>query len=197
MKTMNRREMLVATGTGGVALATVGLGEGCNANAWISTVLADLPTILQIITSILGIVGSVAAVPASVLAKVNQWGADAKAALQAAQNVITAYQTAQSTAKPGMLAEIDSALSAALANLSSILSAFQISDTTLEGVIAAALGSAITAVLAIEALVPSPPVPAPKKVRLMVAQKAQNGSAVMREAYNLIVGQAYPNAVVR
>jgi hypothetical protein len=197
MKTMNRREMLVATGTGGVALATVGL-EGCNANQWITTALADLPTILQIITSIIGIVAAAGAVPANLIAKVNQWGNDAKTALETAQNVITSYQTAQSTAKPGMLAEIDSALSAALANLTSILNVFQVGgDLTLESVIAAALGSAITAVLAIEALVPAPPAPAAKKVRLMTAQKAQNGSAIMREAYNLIVGERYPNSVVR
>jgi hypothetical protein len=199
---MNRREMLRNSATGIAltgTLSVAALESACNAGSWISIALADLPTILQIVTSILSVATAAqgGTVPPNVLSKVTEYGNDAKIALQTAQSVITSYQTAQGSAKPGLLGQIDSALTAAQQNLSGILGVFYVNDPTLQATIAAAVGSAITVVLAIEALVPAPPAPTPAKVRLLAAKKANNGSAVMREAYNVIVGRAYPNYVIR
>jgi hypothetical protein len=160
------------------------------------TALADLPTILQIVTSILSIVSATqgGVVSASVLATVNKYGDEAKSDLQTAQTLITSYQAAASSAKPGILGQIDAALIASENNLNAILTAFHVSDTTLEATIAAALGSAITIVLAIQLLIPPPP--AAPATRLAMA-KPSDQSAAMKAAYNLIVGKNYPSAVVR
>jgi hypothetical protein len=181
---MTRREMLKATGTTGLALATVGAAESCNASAWIQTALTDLPTILQIITSILAVAG----VNAS--AQVTEYGNEAKNDFTTAQNIIASYNAAASSAKPGLLGQIDAALSAGLANLSGILNAFHVNDQTLESTIAAAVGAAMTAVLAIQSLVPAPPAASAKRVALAKATQ-NNGDVVLRQAYNLILGSRY------
>jgi hypothetical protein len=186
---MNRREMLKATGTTGLALATVGAAEGCNASQWIQTALTDLPTILQIITSILAVAG----VNAS--AQVTEYGNEAKNDFTTAQSIIASYNAAASSAKPGLLGQIDAALSAGLANLSGILNAFHVNDQTLESTIAAAVGAAMTAVLAIQSLVPAPPAASAKRVALAKATQ-NNGDVVLRQAYNLIVAAHYPQAVI-
>jgi hypothetical protein len=186
---MNRREMLVATGTGGVALATVGL-EGCSASQWIQTALTDLPTILQILTSILAVAG-VNAGP-----QVAEYGNEAKADLQTAQSVIAAYKAAAAANKPGLLGQIEAALSAAQANLSGILTVFHSTDDTLAKTIAASVGAALTALLAIQSLIPAPPAATAR--RMTLAKSAQkDGNEVIKEAFNLIVGRNYPSAVIR
>jgi hypothetical protein len=186
---MNRREMLKATGTTGLALATVG-AAGCSASAWIQTALTDLPTILQILTSILAVAG-VNAGP-----QVTEYGNEAKTDLQTAQSVITAYQTAAAANKPGLLGQVEAALSAAQANLSGILAAFHSTDDTLAKTIAASVGAALTALLAIQSLIPTPPVASPRRVMLAKSAK-KDGNEVIKEAFNMIVSRNYPSAVIR
>lgn len=198
MQTINRRQMLSATAKGAVAATVLGsvVGiEGCNAQQWIATALADLPTILQIVTSILSIVSaSKGTIDAGLLTEVNQYGAEVKKDLQLAQTLITSYQTAGATARAGLLGQIDAALNTATGNLNSILTAFHVSDPTLEATISASLGAAITMVLAVQSLMPPPPAAAAVRLSL---HNATDQSAAMKQAFNLIVQRNYPSAVIR
>lgn len=182
---MNRREMLVATGTGAVALATVGAGEGCNATQWITTVLNDLPTVLQVISSIIAIIGAAqGSVEAAALAVAQKAAADATAALKAAQAFVTQYQA---NAQPGLLNQIDDALSTAQAQLGSILGVLHINNQTLQATLAAGIGAALTAIVAIQALVPPPP--AATSARLAM-HKVSDNSAVIKRGFNESVAAA-------
>lgn len=194
MQKLDRRQMisLSAKGAAGVALVgTLPALEGCNTQQWIQIVLADLPTILQIVTSILGIVSAAGvAVDPGTLLKVNKVGAEVKTDLQLAQTLVTAYQA---TPTPTILAKIDAALTTALTGLQSILTAFHVKDGTLQATISAALGAAITIVLAIQALIPPPPQAPTSRVSL---KNPKDQSAVMKAAFNDIVGTNYPSAVI-
>lgn len=196
---MNRREWLSTGGKAALvsaaAVSAVGM-EGCNAEQWIQTALADLPTIVQIVTSILSIASAAqGGVPASVLAQVNAYSTEAKNALTTADSVIQSYKAAQASARPGLLGQIDSALVAAQTNLSNILSVFQVTDQTMQATVAAAVGSAITVILAIQALVPAPPSTSQHRHALQASAK-KDGNYVIKSAYNLIVGKNYPQAVL-
>jgi hypothetical protein len=194
---LDRRQMLTLTTKGAMALAAVGtipLMEGCNAQQWIATALADLPTIIQIVTSILGIVAAArGTVDPGLLATVTTVGTQVQSDLQLANTLVAGYQTAAASAQPGILGKIDAALTTALNNLNSILVAFRVGNSTLEATIAAALGASITIVLAIQALIPPPPAAAVARVKLA---NPTNQSDAMKTAYNLIVGKNYPNAVI-
>lgn len=194
---IDRRDWMTKTTKGAVAVAVIGtvpLMEGCSADQWIATALADLPTILQIITSILGIVSAASGgVDPGSLILVNRLGAEAKTDLQLAQTLIASYKAAASSAKPGILTKIDAALGTALGSLDSILTAFHTSNTTLATTIAAALGSSITIILAIQALIPAPPAATAARASL---HNEKNQSAAMKTAYNLLVAKNYPNAII-
>jgi hypothetical protein len=195
---LDRRQMLTLTAKGAMAatlLGSVAEMEGCNAQQWIATALADLPAILQVITSIVGIVAAAkgGAVPQAVLDTVNRLGGEAKTDLQLAQTLVTQYQTAAASAKPDLLSKIDVALNDGLGSLQGILTAFHVNDTTLEATIAAALGSAITVVLAIQALIPAPPAATSSRKAL---GSSSNQSPAIKQAFNLIIGKAYPNAII-
>lgn len=197
IKNLDRRQMLSLTTKGAVALAAVGtipLMEGCNADQWIAVALADLPTILQIVTSILGIVSaSKGTIDPTLLTDVTNFGNEATKDLQLAQNLVASYKVAVSSAKPGILSQIDAAMSLALTSLNSILNVFHVSDTVLEATIAAALGASITIVLAIQALIPPPPAAPVTRVSL---GNPKNQTTAMKTAYNLIVRHNYPKAVI-
>lgn len=195
---LSRREMLSTTGkvalVAGVAGGAVTM-EGCNPSQWIETALNDLPTILQIVTSILSIASAAGGSSPTILAEVTEYGSKAKTALETAQSVVNSYKTAAGSQKPGLLGQLDAALLAAQENLQGILSVFHVSDTVVQTTVAAAVGSAITVILAIQALVPPPPVASAKRARL--AKSAQkDGNQVIKDAFNTIVGKAYPQAVV-
>lgn len=151
---MNRRQMLVA-GSGGLALATVGLGEGCNAASWIQTALNDLPIVVQIAESIISIVAAAQGSADPAALGVAQTAANAaKQALLEAQSFVAQYN---STKTGTLLGNIDAALTTAQSQLGAILAALHITNQTLAATLAAAIGSGLTIVVAIQALVPAPP----------------------------------------
>lgn len=194
---LDRRQMFGLTAKGAVlalAVSSTATLEGCNAQQWLSLALADLPTILQVVTSIISIVGATqGSVQGPLLAEVNKYGAEAQNDLKNAQTLLAQYQTASSSAKPGILSKIDVALTVTQNNLSTILTDFHVVDQTLESTVAAALGAAITMVVAIQALIPPPPA---AQTARMAIQNNKDQSAAMKQAYNLIVGKNYPKAAI-
>src|SRR4029077_21197947 len=139
MNVISRRDFsktIVATAAGSSVCGSMLALEGCNSSQWISTILADMHTIIQIITSILNIVGAAGVVVAPVIAQVKEYGADAQAALTEAQSLVAQYNTASAADRPGLLGKIHAVLLTAENNLNSILDVFHVSDATLEAAIA-------------------------------------------------------------
>ena len=162
--------------------------EGCNAQQWIDTALADLPTVIQVVGSIIAMAQG-GALAAPVMAQLQNISGQATNDLNTAKDLITKFQANKDKT---LLGQIDAALVAAQSDLNQILSAFHISDPTLQTTIAASVGLAITTVVGIQALLPPPP--AAPTARLAMAKN--NGSNAIKEAFNVIVSKNYPKAVL-
>lgn len=197
---INRREAIKLAGTGvltSAALAATGGLTGCNAQQWIQTALNDLPIVIQVVTSILSIVGTYSAkgVDPNLIAKVNAVGKDVNDGLTLAQTLVTEYQTAAASAKPGVLSRLDTALTVALQNTNQILGL--IGGASIAPEVAAALGSAITAIVAIMSLIPAPPLPPTptpqlnRRIAIKKAVAAGNGGEVLKEAFDIIVSKSF------
>lgn len=185
--TMTRRALIQRGAlTGALAISASSLAlEGCNASQWIATALNDLPIILQIDESIISIVGAAkGGTDPNIIAQAEAAAAQAKQALTEAQAFIQQYQA---NATPGLLSQIDAALTTAQSQLGSILTVLHITNTQLQATLAAGIGSALTIVVAIQALVPPPPAASAKRVAL---HSASNQSASMKQAYNEAVTAA-------
>jgi hypothetical protein len=200
---MNRREMLVATGTGGLAFAAVGamgLVEGCNAAGWVQTAINDLPTIVSIAESIISIVGAAqgAADPAA-LALAQKAAGEANTDLQTLQALIAGYNA--STNKTTDLGKIDALLLSVQSNLSAVEGALHISNPAMQAAISAAVSSALVIIVALQSLIPPPPVPAPvpatatavrtnQHATLYAAAKSNSTAVVIKAGYNAALAAA-------
>jgi hypothetical protein len=191
----SRREALALSGKvalAGAALGPVLVAEGCNPTMWIDIVLADLPSVIQVITSFLGMLSAAGvAIPASINTSVTEYGAETSTALNLAKTLVADYNANPN--KGDALQKIDAALLDAQNHLSQILETFHVTDPTLQAAASAVVGGAITMVIAIQALVPPPP--AATAPRTLLAKGA--GSNAIEEAFNVIVGRHYPNAVIK
>jgi hypothetical protein len=196
---MNRREMLIATGTGGLALATVGV-QGCNIN-WITTVINDLPTILSIVDSIIGIValyGPTGSDPAAV-AIAQKLGSEAKSDLQTLQAIINGYNS--SSSKSTDLGKIDALLLSVQSNLSGVEGALHISNPTYQAALSAGISAGLVIIVALQSLIPPPAVPAPvpapatavrvnEHAVLYAAAKSNSQAMVIKAGFNAALAAA-------
>lgn len=174
---------------GGTGVITVGL-TGCpqTASEWFTTVLADLPTILETIQGIITLAGA-SVVPPTLEAEIQKILNAAITDINLVQTLVSQYKT---TPGATLLTQIDVALVDALNNLGTILSDFHVTDPILQSAISAALGLAITTILAIQGLVPAP-------TTATFARKSlgqNNGANVIKESFNFIVRKNYPKAVI-
>jgi hypothetical protein len=197
---MNRRKMLLATGTGGLALATVGLSEGCNASSWITTAINDLPTILSIVESIIGIVGAAqgSADPAA-LALAQKLAGEANTDLQTLQAIINGYNA--SPTKTTDLQKIDALLLSVQSNLAGVEGALHITSPAIQAAISAGISAALVIIVALQSLIPPPAVPAPvpapagairqnRHAELYAAAKSGSQAAVIKAGYNTALAAA-------
>lgn len=162
---------------------------GCSAT-WIQTALNDLPILVQIATSIAGIVSAAqgqGAVDQNVAAQIQAISGQVKSDLQLVQNLVTSYQSASTTARPGLLSQIDSALGAVQTNLNALLLAFHVSSPSLQAAIVASVGLAITTVLAIQSLVPAPPAANAARVARSASPVRPMSASQLRSSFNAIV----------
>ena len=158
MEAVLDRRMFLKLSAAGAAVAVVSVPNlGCS-TAWISTVVADLPVVVNITESILAIIsqflgnGSLGGLNAATIANaVNVLSA----ALTVLQDAVAAYQTAQTS---GALNDVIAAIKAAQAGVAKVVSALVSAgvavSSTLQMVITAAMGTAATILSAIEALIP-------------------------------------------
>ena len=178
----------VSKGILAVVLSCCLILVGCS-TAWIQTAISDIPVIVQVVTSILQLVSAAqghGADPA-MIAQVQNIGQQAQSDLQLLNSLVSQYQSASATAKPGLLNEIDTAITTAQANLTQILVAFHVTDPALQATIAGAVGLALSTLMEIQSLIPPPPTATAKRLAVSAKAVKPRTAAQIKSEYNFIV----------
>lgn len=115
-------------------------------------VAALIPAASNIVALVAALQGK--SVSATDLQTIQSAGAQAGADLQLIQSLIAAYQKADAAAKPGILNEIQSAISAVQGNLSGMLQGLHIKDAATQTKITAVVGLVLAEVQSLAAIVP-------------------------------------------
>lgn len=115
-------------------------------------VAALVPAAANIIALVAALEGK--SVSAADLQTIQNAGTQAGADLQLIQSLITAYQTADATAKPGILNQIQTAINAVQANLQGLLTGLHIKDAATQTKITAVIGIVLSEVQSLAAIVP-------------------------------------------
>jgi hypothetical protein len=151
MKNSNR---FWRAGLGLVLCVTITLA-GCS-TSWIAeaeqVVAALIPAAANIIALVAALQGK--SVSATDLQTIQNAGTQAGADLQLIESLITAYQTADATAKPGILNQIQVAINAVQANLQGLLAGLHIKDAATQTKITAVIGIVLSEVQSLAAIVP-------------------------------------------
>ncbi len=148
---MNR----LVRGMGAVVLALTVVLAGCS-TAWIGEaqeiVAALIPAAANIVALVAALQGK--GVSAADLATIQNAGSKAGADLQLIQSLITAYEKADATTKPGIMNQIQAALATVQNNLQNLLPALHIKDSATQTKITAVVGILISEVQSLAAVVP-------------------------------------------
>jgi hypothetical protein len=124
--------------------------------AWISEaeqiVAALIPATANVMTLVATLQGK--DISASDLQAIESVGTQAGADLQLMQSLIAQYQKADSAAQPGLLNQIQSAMSAVQSSLNGLLPALHIKDTATQAKITAVVGVVLSEVESMAAIVP-------------------------------------------
>jgi hypothetical protein len=151
---MNKGNRFGRAGLGLVLCVTFVLA-GCSLN-WIGeaeqVVAALIPAAANIITLVAALGGK--SVSATDVQTIQNAGTQAGADLQLIQSLITAYQTADATAKPGILNQIQAAVNAVQGNLQGLLAGLHIQDAATQTKITAVVGIVLSEVESLAAIVP-------------------------------------------
>jgi hypothetical protein len=128
---------------------------GCSLN-WIGEaeqiVGALIPAAANIITLVAALDGK--SISAADLQTIQNAGTQAGADLQLIESLIAAYQTADETAKPGILNQISAAIDAVQGNLQGLLAGLHIQDAATQAKITAVVGIVLSEVESLGAIVP-------------------------------------------
>jgi hypothetical protein len=128
---------------------------GCTA-AWTSQAVSIIQQLVPAITIALSILTAFGAgVSPAVLSSVQTWGQEATAGLQTVAGLIDSYNVASATAKPGILTEIQTALTAITAKLKDILPEIHVTDPKTQAEIMAVITAVSEEMTALINLVPA------------------------------------------
>ncbi|HTW58861.1 MAG TPA: hypothetical protein VMD99_12090 [Terriglobales bacterium] len=151
MKTKND---FARAGLAVVLCLTIGLA-GCS-TAWIGQaeeiVAALIPAAANIVALVAALEGN--GVSATDLQTIQNAGTQAGADLQLIQSLIAAYEKADAAAQPGILNQIQAAISTVQGNLENLLPALHIKDAATETKITAVVGILLSEVESLAAIVP-------------------------------------------
>jgi hypothetical protein len=138
-----------------VVLCFTILLTGCT-TAWVGQAEEIAAVLVPAAANILAVVAALQgnSVSAADLQTIENAGKQAGADLQLVQSLIAAYQTADATAKPGILGQIQSGLDAVQSGLQGLLPALHIKDVATQTKITAVVGLVITEVQSLAAIVP-------------------------------------------
>jgi len=181
-----------------VALSLCLVVSGCT-TSWITTAINDIPVVVQIVTSILQIVAAASGKGAdpTMIAQVGNIGQQAQSDLQLLNSLVSQYQSASAAAKPGLLNQIDAALTTAQGNLNQILVAFHVNDPALQATIAGSVGLALSALLEIQSLIPpAPNAPATRMAISAKALKPRTAKQLKDEANFIFQSHGYSQYVI-
>lgn len=124
--------------------------------AWIGEaeqiVAVLIPATANLVTLVATLQGK--SVSAADLQTIQSAGAQAGADLQLMQSLITQYQKADAAAQPGLLNQIQTAMSAVQANLNGLLPALHIKDAATQAKVTAVIGILLSEVQSVAAIVP-------------------------------------------
>jgi len=124
--------------------------------AWISEaeqiVAALIPATANLVTLVATLQGK--SISAADLQTIQSAGSQAGADLQLMQSLITQYQKADASAQPGLLSQIQAAMSTVQLTLNGLLPALHIQDAATQAKITAVVGILISEVQSVVAIVP-------------------------------------------
>ncbi len=128
---------------------------GCS-TAWIGEAEQIVAALIPAATNIIALVAAMQAksVSAGDLQTIQKAGTQAGADLQLIQSLIAAYQTADASAKPGILNQIQTAIGTVQANLQGLLPALHIQDAATQSKVTAVVGIVLSEVQSLAAIVP-------------------------------------------
>ena len=128
---------------------------GCT-TAWTTEAQNIIALLGPSISSILAILAAfgVGISPAALTA-IQSWSAQATTGLQTVATLITEYNTAEASAQPGLLTEIQTALSAIVSNLAAILPEIHITDASTQAKVMAIIDAVQMEMQALINLVPA------------------------------------------
>jgi hypothetical protein len=150
-----------------------------------SSIISLLGPALQALVAILAAFG--AGVSESVVTAFNNWAAQAQTALVNIKALIASYKTAAASAQPGILNEIEAALSALTTNLGPILASLHITDPASQAKFMAAI-EAVTAFLAsLGALIPAVSSAATIEAERALSAKATESTKTFKKTFNSAV----------
>jgi hypothetical protein len=128
---------------------------GCS-TAWIGQAEEVVAALIPAATNIVALVAALQgkSVSAADLQTIQNAGTQAGADLQLIQSLITTYQTADATAQPGILNQIQTAIGAVQSNLQGLLPALHIQDAATQTKITAVVGIVLSEVQSLAAILP-------------------------------------------
>lgn len=123
---------------------------------WIGQAEQVVSALIPAATNIVALVAALQgkSISASDLQTIQKAGSQAGADLELIQALIAAYQKADDTAKPGILNQIQTAISTVQANLQGLLPALHIQDAATQAKITAVIGIVLSEVQSLSAVVP-------------------------------------------
>src|ERR1700728_802390 len=150
MKRAGMRKPLV-----GMLLCCTMMWTSCS-TAWIGEAEQIVETLIPATTNLVTLVATLqgGSISAADVQTIQNAGAQAGADLQLLQSLITQYQKADASAQPGLLNQIESALSGVQATLTSVLPALHIKDATTQAKITAVIGILLSEGQSVAAIVP-------------------------------------------
>jgi hypothetical protein len=168
-----RRNNLAGAAVAVVLCITMVL-TGCT-TAWVGQAEEIAAALIPAAANILALVAALQgnSISATDLQTIQAAGTQAGADLQLIQSLITAYQTADATAKPGILGQIQSGINAVEGSLQGLLPAMHVKDAATQAKISAVVGLVLAEVQSLAAIVPLVNPGASPKMMAMAAAQAK------------------------
>ncbi|MFZ0817877.1 MAG: hypothetical protein WAM78_20300 [Candidatus Sulfotelmatobacter sp.] len=169
MKRVGIRKPLV-----GMLLCWTMIWTSCSM-AWIGEAEQIVETLIPATTNLVTLVATLQGgnISAADVQTIQNAGAQAGADLQLMQSLIAQYQKADASAQPGLLNQIESAMSGVRTTLTSLLPALHIKNATTQAKITAVIGILLSEVQSMAAIVPLVSASASPEMVTMAAQQVR------------------------
>ena len=140
---------------------------------WTAEASNILALIVPAITAALDILRAFGlGIPTQALTDVQNWAGQAQSALQTVASLITQYNSAEATAQPGILTEIQTAIGTVAQNLSTVLPEVHVTDPSTQAKIAAVFQAILAELTALVAVIPAVAPSSVKELKAL-AKKAE------------------------